>query len=295
MMKLKLGVIGLSEGNGHPYSWSAIFNGYEPNFMKECPFSVIPEYLGKTSFPGDYLNDLAEVTAVWTEDVVQSESIAKAAMIPRIVLKMDDLFELDGVLLARDDAERHLEMALPFLERGIPVFVDKPLALNLNEVHRMQAACVEDYQLFSCSALRYAREFQNERLNPEIGEIRRVYASVPKKWETYIVHVVEPSFHLMDDWSEVVGMECSQSDRGVLCSIEKESGVTYNFESGISDQAIGIHVQGEFGNQEFYFEDSFFAFRESLRAFIDQIRSKEVQIPWYQTEQVVEVIEGGIK
>ena len=26
-MTLKLGIIGLSEGNGHPYSWSAIFNG----------------------------------------------------------------------------------------------------------------------------------------------------------------------------------------------------------------------------------------------------------------------------
>jgi len=24
---LKLGVIGMSEGNGHPYSWSAIING----------------------------------------------------------------------------------------------------------------------------------------------------------------------------------------------------------------------------------------------------------------------------
>ena len=26
---LKLGIIGISNGNGHPYSWSAIFNGYD--------------------------------------------------------------------------------------------------------------------------------------------------------------------------------------------------------------------------------------------------------------------------
>ena len=47
MKSLKLGVIGLSEGNGHPYSWSAIFNGYDPEYMKDCPWEVIPEYLSK--------------------------------------------------------------------------------------------------------------------------------------------------------------------------------------------------------------------------------------------------------
>ena len=27
---IRLGIIGMTEGNGHPYSWSAIFNGYNP-------------------------------------------------------------------------------------------------------------------------------------------------------------------------------------------------------------------------------------------------------------------------
>ena len=34
LSKLKLGVIGMSEGNGHPYSWSAIFNGFDREEMK---------------------------------------------------------------------------------------------------------------------------------------------------------------------------------------------------------------------------------------------------------------------
>ena len=33
---LRVGILGLSEGNGHPYSWSAIFNGFDKT--KECPF-----------------------------------------------------------------------------------------------------------------------------------------------------------------------------------------------------------------------------------------------------------------
>ena len=45
--RLKIGIIGYSEGNGHPYSWSAIFNGYNRVLMESCGFTVIPRYLEK--------------------------------------------------------------------------------------------------------------------------------------------------------------------------------------------------------------------------------------------------------
>ena len=45
---IRLAVIGLTPGNGHPYSWSAMFNGYDRQAMtKECPYAGIPEYLNK--------------------------------------------------------------------------------------------------------------------------------------------------------------------------------------------------------------------------------------------------------
>jgi hypothetical protein len=45
---IRLGIIGMTEGNGHPYSWSAIFNSYDMDAMtRECPFPGIPEYLKK--------------------------------------------------------------------------------------------------------------------------------------------------------------------------------------------------------------------------------------------------------
>lgn len=43
--ELKIGILGMTEGNGHPYSWSAMFNGYDPEEMAKCPFPVIPAYL----------------------------------------------------------------------------------------------------------------------------------------------------------------------------------------------------------------------------------------------------------
>jgi len=42
---LKFGVIGMNEGNGHPYSFSAIFNGYDEDALEQCPFSSSKAYL----------------------------------------------------------------------------------------------------------------------------------------------------------------------------------------------------------------------------------------------------------
>ena len=36
--ELKIGIIGSSDGNGHPYSWSAIFNGYNKKLWKIVNF-----------------------------------------------------------------------------------------------------------------------------------------------------------------------------------------------------------------------------------------------------------------
>ena len=123
MKKIKLGIIGMSEGNGHPYSWSAICNGFESNYMQKCPFPVIPEYLSKEKYPDNFIKD-AEVTHIWTQKREYSEHIAKAAKISNIVDNAIDMIgEVDGVLLARDDAENHYEMCKPFVEAGIMIYI----------------------------------------------------------------------------------------------------------------------------------------------------------------------------
>ena len=48
----RLGMASLSSGNRHPYSWSAICNGYnEEQMRKLCPFPVIPNYLSARVWP----------------------------------------------------------------------------------------------------------------------------------------------------------------------------------------------------------------------------------------------------
>ena len=84
MNNLKLGILGMSDGNGHPYSWSAIFNGYDIPKMSKCPFPVIPKYLALQDFPRDSIKN-ARVTHIWTQDKKISEDIASSSLIENIV------------------------------------------------------------------------------------------------------------------------------------------------------------------------------------------------------------------
>ncbi len=42
---MKIAMSGMEDGNGHTYSQSAMFNGYDKEEMNKCPFPVIPRYL----------------------------------------------------------------------------------------------------------------------------------------------------------------------------------------------------------------------------------------------------------
>jgi predicted dehydrogenase len=192
-MTLKFGVIGMSEGNGHPYSWSAIFNGYDAEAMGGCPFPAIPEYLSRRKFPDDAIAD-AEVTEVWAQDRDAASHIARAARISRVVDDFRDMIgRVDGLLLARDDAENHTRFAAPFLEAGVPVYIDKPLALGIAQAKELYAREKYPGQIFTCSALRYAREFGlDAEAKRELGDIRFVQGTTGKDWDRYAVHIIEP-------------------------------------------------------------------------------------------------------
>ena len=190
---LRIGILGLSDGNGHPYSWSSIFNGYDPKAMADCPFPSIPRYLAERRFPDDAIPG-AQVTHVWTQDPAVSHHIARACLIPEIAYEPTDMLgRVDAVLLARDDAENHRAFAAPFLRHGLPIYVDKPLAITDADRRALLDLQVREGQVFTCSALRYAAELQ---ISPEehqaIGRITLVQGVTPKSWERYAVHLIDP-------------------------------------------------------------------------------------------------------
>jgi hypothetical protein len=295
MNKLKLGVIGMSEGNGHPYSWSAIFNGFNESYMKDCPFPVIPQYLAKQQFPNDGLGHIGEVTHVWCQQKQMADHIAASSNIAHVVTNMEDMIgSIDALLLARDDAEKHYEMALPFLNAGIPVFIDKPFAIKISEAEKMWAAQQKPNQIFSCSSLRYAKELLlTDEEKETIGEIKLVEGSVMKKWETYGIHILEPVFAQIPNRGNLLQVKSigSSYQKQVLVQWENVSG--YFKTTGDTPSPLEIKFFGTKGNITKTFTDSFSAFKNSLAEFINVVHHPELNISKEETLELVTILEKG--
>src|ERR1700722_12672328 len=118
--EIRLGMVGMVDGNGHPYSWSAIFNGFDAAAMTRCPYPVIFEYLSREpaaamGIPG------ARVTHVWCEDPEAARLVSQASLVPNVVAEATDIIgHVDAVIIPTDRGEEPLERARPFVEAGLP-------------------------------------------------------------------------------------------------------------------------------------------------------------------------------
>lgn len=291
---IRLGIIGLSPGNGHPYSWAAICNGYDSAEMSHCPFPVIPQYLANESWPEAKIPDV-KLTHIWTQDRAISEHVAKASLIDHICDKMEDMIgQVDAVLLARDDAEYHLEMSRPFLEAGVPIFIDKPFALSLKQAEQMLAYQKYDYQIFSCSSLRYAKELSlNSEDKKALGQVTYIEARIPKKWETYAVHLIDPIVQNIPDRGSLIRVE-----KAVHGAIHKAliSWTTVQAEIAVcNDYPVDLEFcyYGTQGMIKKVFTHSFQAFKDSIMAFIEGLNSKKIMIAREETLEIVKILELG--
>ncbi|MBA7556174.1 hypothetical protein ES705_48873 [subsurface metagenome] len=112
---IKIGMIGISKGNGHPFSFSSIVNGFNSIEMKKSGWKVIYDYL-KERDESEFGFNKVKVTHVWTQNKYKTNHLAKAAKIENVVDKLEDMIpEVDGVIVARDDYKNHFKIANKFL------------------------------------------------------------------------------------------------------------------------------------------------------------------------------------
>ena len=286
----------MSPGNGHPYSWSAIINGYNKTMMELCPFPIITEYLAQQNFPDDQIKG-AEVSHIWTQERPLSEHIARATNIPVIVEDYVQMIgEVDGVLLARDDFENHYEMSKPFLDAGLPIYIDKPIAVNIDDCKKIFSHAKYEGQIFSCSALRFAKEFTiGGDVIDDLGAISHVNAITPKSWSKYGVHIIDPVLAMLDLYDtdcQVTGIPVDNSGRVV--AVNWSNNITATFTAlGDLYSDIYIELYGIKNYKRIIFKDTFNAFRHALKLFIETIREKKVITKKNQLEAMVFILEKG--
>ena len=294
--EIRLAMLGMVDGNGHPYSWSAIFNGYDAEVMRECPYSAIPEYLDKE--PKDTLQiQGARVTHIWTDDPADAEHVARASLIPNVVVRPEDVIgRVDAVIVATDKGYEHVERCRPFVEAGLPIFVDKPLTDNEPDLQQFMEWVREGKQIMSSSCMRYAKEYGPYRASThELGQVRFAAITTPKSWERYGIHALEGIYPVLGPGFVSVRNTGTQ-DRNIV-HLKHQRGADVVIVA-IKDMygAFGVlTLAGTSGHVAVDFNDTFYAFKAQLQAFVDFLRTGRRPFPFSETVELMKIIVAGIR
>jgi predicted dehydrogenase len=296
MEDIKIGIIGMSHGNGHPYSWSAIVNGYDHEYMKDCPFPVIPDYLKKQKWPDSSIKG-ANVNSIWTQSKTISKHIAQSTYIKHVCEDIDKLLEYsDCIMLARDDYKNHNKFSKIFLDSGLPIYIDKPIATSISQFEKIYKNEKYEGQIFTCSALRYCSDLNLSISDKnKIGEIEEIKAITPKEWDKYSIHIIEPVLNILPSKLNI------KSSKVIIRGKSKQLDIVWDsnqktslISSGEESSQIKITVSGTKGSVTLIHKDTFMAFKKSIEKFLYGIRNKTIESPMLYNKKIVDIINRGL-
>lgn len=284
-MVIRVGIIGLSEGNGHPFSFSAIINGYDAHAFEQAGWPVILNYLKlqpETSFGFPEVR----VTHAWTQDKDVTAKLCAACRIRCAVeTPADMLGKIDALIIARDDWECHAALARPFLEAGVAVFIDKPLSLDTGEIAWFRRY-LENGQLMSTSGLRYAAEFEGLRTKIQaMGQPRLVCATVLNGIEKYGIHMLDAVDGLgLSPPVTITRLEAQH--QAFHLTLADGCSMVLNCLGNVG-RTFHLSVFCERGHAHVDLHDNFSAFRSTLALFIEMVRTRQ---PVIEPSRVVDTM-----
>ncbi|MBW7995494.1 MAG: hypothetical protein FVQ81_02760 [Candidatus Glassbacteria bacterium] len=161
-------------------------------------------------FPG------VEVVAVWGETDEFARNAAEKGRIPKIVKHQSELMgQIDALIIDHRHAKYHVASAIPFVEAGIPTFVDKPFCyrakngLKLIEIAESKGTPITSMSSAAVNPVMDDMVAQVAALDPD--DIRSVVITGPSSITSkyggiffYGIHTVERLFRFFGDDVEAV-------------------------------------------------------------------------------------------
>lgn len=297
---IRLGILGMTEGNAHPFSWSAIINGYDKDEMYRWTnelYPTIPQYLNRQ--PADTFGIpgvcVTHVCFTGYEDRAMAENCARAAHIPNVVDDPKEMIgHIDAVICATDIGAEHVERCRPFIEAGLPIFIDKPLTDNEEDLKTIVKWVDEGAHIRSSSALRYLKTLEPYYgRSYELGKIRYICSPMAKIWETYGMHAIEGMYPLLGagfDWVQSLG-----TYENAMMHVHHSSGCDVDIPMGYGFASTGIIIMAQNGTRVITDSDSFYSFKTQLESFINYLRTGEGDYPFTDTIEMTKILIAGLR
>lgn len=159
----RIGIIG--SDNSHAEAFSQLVN--------------LPNAAGKFEYP-DF-----KVTGIFGLDEARTKQVANDGKIEFIAKKPEDLMgKVDAVMVVFRHGDLHAKYALPFIEAGIPTWIDKPFCIKNDDVKKIIEASKKHKTLVTGgSTCKYAYDVLNIKNAVEswnrIGKVKAAMLNFP--------------------------------------------------------------------------------------------------------------------
>lgn len=225
--------------------------------------------------------------------------------VPLVDKPEDMIGKVDGMLIESQEGGAHWASARPFLEAGLPCFIDKPFTCSVADARKIiDLAEKKHAPIFSSSSLRYAPELMQFVADKKHGQIIGCVAYGPAPlFEKdpklnpglyhYGIHAVEILYTLM-------GPGCQR----VTCTHEKDVDVaTGQWKDGRVATFRGIRRgQSKYGALAFTAQSvqpvpigEKYSYRELLKKIVELFESKKSPLDIAETLEIVAFIEAANK
>lgn len=294
MKEIKIAMLGMVDGNGHPYSWSAMFNGYNKDPMEDCGFPVIPRYLENEPAENFGIRG-AKVTHIWTDDPQDAKKVALASKIDNIVENPEDVIgKVDAVIVATDKGWEHVWRCKPFIEAGLPIFVDKPLADNVEDLKTFISWVKGGAKILSSSSLRYTKEYIPYFMSTtELGKLKYINMTMNKSWERYGIHALEPVYRITGPG--YISVQNTGDEENNIIHLVHKDGIHVNLALMYYSAGSDLKLVGTKNSVCVPMKDSFYAFKTQLTKFVDFVEYGTEPYPFDETIELMEIIIAGIR
>lgn len=221
--------------------------------------------------------------------------------VPLVEKPEEMIGKVDGMLIESQEGGVHWDRARPFLEAGIPCFVDKPFTCSTDHARKIvDLAAKKKVAVFSSSSLRYAPELVQYVADTKHGKILGTFAYGPASEHErnpglfhYGIHAVEILYTLMGSGCERVTCNYDQGAE-VVTGHWKDGRIASvrGIRSGKS--SYGAVAFAEQGAQAVPIGTAFI-YRELLKKIVDMFQTGKPPLDPMVPLEIVAFIEAARK
>jgi predicted dehydrogenase len=182
------------------------------------------------------------------------------------------------------------------VEAGLPIFVDKPMCDNEEDLRTFTKWVDGGAKIMSSSGLRYTKEFAPYRISTsELGALRYVSITTPKSWERYGIHALEAIYPILGPGFVSV-RNSGSADRNVVhlkhaCGADVIAIANTDMYGGFGI----LNLVGTDGHAITRMQDTYYAFKAQLESFVSYLATGERPFPFDETIELMKLVIAGIR